>query len=107
MSLYKKDFHFDCFADELKHWIIYIHSSIAEPSSVVNTSVYRGGNFILALVYTQLFKGTKKEQEWDWTHSPDHQSQRMHSVKAKSMFHKSRVYGDKRPKEWKIKLFLV
>lgn len=39
MSLYKKDSHFDCLADELKHWIIYIHSSIAEPTSTVNASV--------------------------------------------------------------------
>lgn len=50
MSLHKKDFHLDCLANELKHWIIYIHSSTAEPSSVVNPSVYRGDDFTAALV---------------------------------------------------------
>lgn len=61
----------------------------------------------MVLVYTQLFKDIKKDQKWDCIHSPDHQNQRVSSVKAKSMFHKSTVYGDKRHKERKIKLFLI
>lgn len=61
MSFYKKDFHLDCLADELKHWIIYIHSSIAEPSSVVNTSVYRGDDFTAVLVLQTIVQRHQKK----------------------------------------------
>lgn len=60
MSLCKKDFYLDCLADELKHWIIYIHNSIAEPSSVVNTSVYRGDDFTAMLVLQTIVQTHQK-----------------------------------------------
>lgn len=60
MSLYKKDFYLDCLADELKHCIIYIHSFIAEPSSLVNTSIYRGDDFTAVLVLQTIVQRRKK-----------------------------------------------
>lgn len=64
MSLYKKDFYLDSLADELKHRIIYIHSSIAEPFSVVNTSVYRGDDFTAVLVLQTIVQRHQKGQKW-------------------------------------------